>query len=293
MEIERIKVTPHKAEEWLRSVPEFQRKINESLVERLVIAITRGEWRENGATIVFNNRGELIDGQHRLTAIARSGIPVWMVVITRVSPGEETFQTIDDGKSRKITDFIRCANANVTSAVLLMYWRVVNGFFPDHNVPAPHADVIKTGKEYIEYISGLVQPCYMAGRITGHTSFLTFLVFYHTKIYPVDPNLISNFVGRVADGVELRVSEPAYQLRKRFLNVAKAGELKRMTAHAMILKAFNYAVDGKPINLIKWDQDVEEFPPLRGYQKGVGLVKDVDTAVRRSRAKEATPEAEA
>lgn len=270
MQIERTKITPRMAASWLETVPPFQRKLSDRQVARLVIAITRGEWRENGATIVFNSKNELIDGQHRLKAISVAGMPVWGIVIRNVSPGEETFQTIDDGKARSVNDFIMVPHANVTASVLRHYWCVMNGFFPSHKIVAPHTDVLQLGRPYMEYISSLVSALDQAGRVTGQTAFITFLVFYHTKIYPVPEHLLSTFFARVGDGVELRPSDPAYQLRQRFLSVPKTGAFKRMNAQALILKALNFALDEKPCGHLVW-ADKEDFPPLRGYKRGTGL----------------------
>jgi hypothetical protein len=38
-------------------------------------AMLAGEWRMNGETIKFNGDGTLLDGQHRLAAVVRSGQP--------------------------------------------------------------------------------------------------------------------------------------------------------------------------------------------------------------------------
>ncbi len=54
-------ITPAMAERWLDKVPDYQRKIDPKQVKKLVIAIQRKEWRENGATIAFNDNDEVID----------------------------------------------------------------------------------------------------------------------------------------------------------------------------------------------------------------------------------------
>jgi hypothetical protein len=127
-------------------------------------------------------------------------------------------------------------------------------------------DIIKLGKEHIDFISSIVQSCSAAGRVTGQLSFVVFLVFYHTKIYPVNQRLMAEFFARVADGLELRQSDPAYQLRKRFMSVKGNEKIKPIAAQAMILKALNAHLDGKPVNVIRWESDREDFPPLRGYK---------------------------
>lgn len=261
------------AEKWLETIPDFQRKIRPTNLNKLILAISRGEWRENGATIVFNAKGELIDGQHRLKAISLSGVPVWTIIVTHVSSGIETFQTIDDGASRSLKDFIQCPNSATVSSVLTTYWMVENGMFPATSLKSkkarpPHTDVIKLGKEYVEYISSLVPSLNAAGRVSGQPSFIVFLAFYHTKIYPLSQSKLSEFFSRLADGVELKQHDPVYQLRKRFLSVKGNEKIKPLAAQAMILKALNLYLDDKPANVIRWESDREVFPLLRGYKVG-------------------------
>lgn len=268
MNIQRTKITPSQAEKWLEDVPAYQRKIRPANLNKLILAITRGEWRENGATIVFNSKGELIDGQHRLKAIAMSGVAVWATVVTNVSSGIETYQTIDDGAARRLQDFLQVPHVNVVSAVLTNYWLLENGLWPSSKskTKPPHADVLKLGKDHMDYISGLVSPLAKAGRITRQHSFVTFLVFYHTKIYPVNEDRLSGFFAQVSEGLELKQHDPAYQLRRRFINVSKSENIKSIVAQAMILKALNFHLDGKPSGLLKWEPGREDFPPLKGYK---------------------------
>ena len=135
-------ITPMLAERWLSKVPDFQRKIDAKQVRKLVIAIQRKEWRQNGATIVFNENDELIDGQHRLKAVVESGATIESLVIRGVSSGEDTFHTIGDDKPRRLVDFLHCKNAVVVGSVLRMYWMVTSGLWPIGRGPyfySPHS----------------------------------------------------------------------------------------------------------------------------------------------------------
>ncbi|MGO8993924.1 MAG: hypothetical protein ACLQVI_11385 [Polyangiaceae bacterium] len=72
MQTETIAVTPELAKAWLqRNV--INRPLVERHVEDLVWEVKNGQWKLTHQGIAFNRRGELIDGQHRLTAIARAG----------------------------------------------------------------------------------------------------------------------------------------------------------------------------------------------------------------------------
>jgi hypothetical protein len=61
------------AKEWLATGLNF-RKASPTHVANISEDIVLGRWKENGDTIKFDKEGRLIDGQHRLLAIVKSGI---------------------------------------------------------------------------------------------------------------------------------------------------------------------------------------------------------------------------
>lgn len=97
--IERI--TPALAEVYL-GMNTTNRTMREKHVDRMVSDINEGRWHMNGSSIVFNGDGTLLDGQHRLAAVVKSGVPVDMVVVRGVS--KAAMATIDSNISRKTTD---------------------------------------------------------------------------------------------------------------------------------------------------------------------------------------------
>lgn len=272
MKIERVKITPTMAEKWLDQRPPYQRKLIMRQVNKILLAINKGEWKENGATFVFDDKGFFIDGQQRAKAIALSGKPVWGIVVKNLSGGEAAFQTIDDNKARKVSDFLHTKQVHIVSSVARMYWMLENGIFPKPkgtSIAPPNADILKLIQPYTDNIAELVNPLIPAGKITGQLSFIVFLVFYHTEILAMNPKKISEFFDTVGSGLELKNNDPAYQLRHRFLNLPRGGELKRMHAQALILKALNLELEDRPCSNLKWDMGREEFPALKGYPKKV------------------------
>jgi len=79
---------------------------NRRLKPRLVNGLTRdfseGNYVFSGAPIVFSDQGVLLDGQHRLTAIANSGITVPLLVVRGVKASVQT--NIDNGARRTVAD---------------------------------------------------------------------------------------------------------------------------------------------------------------------------------------------
>ena len=72
-------ITPDMARVMLSNNPR-NRRINENRVSMLVHDIQNGQWTDSPTPISFNEKGELLDGQHRLMAILKSNRTMQMYV---------------------------------------------------------------------------------------------------------------------------------------------------------------------------------------------------------------------
>lgn len=132
-------ITPELAEHYLGKRPNSQseiqqRSVSDSLVDRYADDMLNERWPFTGDPIRFNTLGELIDGQHRLKAIAQSGSAEMALVIRGLDP--ETFVVFDTGRARSFTDMLTSRgissvsmNAGVTRRVF--YWRRGNYGVPN------------------------------------------------------------------------------------------------------------------------------------------------------------------
>ena len=86
------------------------RNLRESTVKSYEIDMRSGNWVATHQGIAFNDLGDLIDGQHRLTAIVRAGVTVRMLV-TRGLPAEtgstKTMDAVDVGAVRSVRDHLK------------------------------------------------------------------------------------------------------------------------------------------------------------------------------------------
>jgi len=96
------KITPTMAKLYIESNYGKQRSLSESHVVHLAQQMKAGQWACNGEPIIFDENDNLIDGQHRLNAIIRSGVAIDTLVVTGVK--QTTFVTINSGKSRSNSD---------------------------------------------------------------------------------------------------------------------------------------------------------------------------------------------
>ena len=96
-------ISPAKAERWLNQNTGNFRDLDPHRVSQLAKEIEGGNWELNGETIKFDAAGILLDGQHRLSAIAKSGKTVRSLVVMGV---ESNGKTVDRGKARTIAQFL-------------------------------------------------------------------------------------------------------------------------------------------------------------------------------------------
>lgn len=127
-----------RAVEYLQKRAPHQRPIRISHIESLAGDMTRGEWDFTGEPIIFDDNGQLIDGQHRLEAVLLSGVSLDFVVTRGVAA--KSYRNIDRGVTRSVADnnpqpysreqgawlnaarrIIACVTTRLTSSMLNRY----------------------------------------------------------------------------------------------------------------------------------------------------------------------------
>lgn len=104
MHISVEEITPEMAERYLAANHYKNRPISKSVVRRYVDDMVNGRFQTTHQGIAFNQSGALVDGQHRLTAIMQSGVPVTMVVARGVQTDDVMGLHVDIGKARSAAD---------------------------------------------------------------------------------------------------------------------------------------------------------------------------------------------
>lgn len=98
MKTEIVTITPAMAEKWLKGTTSGNRPVRKTNLQRLANDMRTGQWSLNGESIVFDDNGNVIDGQHRLRAVVESGATIQSVVVRGVDAS--AFEYIDLGVRR-------------------------------------------------------------------------------------------------------------------------------------------------------------------------------------------------
>lgn len=131
IEIYLATVTPELADELLQFEFENNRVISPHAVKLYSQKMQNDQWKIS-SPITFSEKGELIDGQHRLQAVTKSGQAVDFLVV--LGAPEESAQNIDRGRRRTVTHMSHIAGFKwvtdkhaATARFMLAHIILVNG----------------------------------------------------------------------------------------------------------------------------------------------------------------------
>lgn len=99
-----VHVTPQLAKEWLCK-NNTNRALRDSVVERYARMMKSHEWTVTHQGVAFDVEGNLVDGQHRLAAVLKSGQTIPFLVCRDLSLAAYAY--IDGGVSRSIADRVK------------------------------------------------------------------------------------------------------------------------------------------------------------------------------------------
>lgn len=131
LDISVITVTPQLAATWLKKNV-VNRPVRDRKVEEYASDMAAGRWQAVGDTIRFARNGTLLDGQHRLTAVVKSGATVEFIVVRGIA--NEAQGDMDTGAKRSASDalaLLGVENSALTAATARLLVRYKGGHFAE------------------------------------------------------------------------------------------------------------------------------------------------------------------
>lgn len=156
LDVNIMRVTPRMAEEWLGR-NEANRNIRPGHVASLARDMTAGNFVLSGESIKFDIDGNLIDGQHRLSAVRDSGVTIETVVVRGLPATAKGL--VDTGKKRSAGDAMRMYGVTSGHAALAATIRLVLGIHRgqvrragDKAPEATHSEIIDFYQAHAELL---------------------------------------------------------------------------------------------------------------------------------------------
>lgn len=183
-----VLVTPELAQEWLDNYNTNNRKTKPEAITRYAREMANGRWDPDASDLKFSRTQELIDGQNRLLACTKAGVPFPTLIRTGLKLDTKT--RVDTGIKRTIADTFtleRIPYANNVAAGIQLRLRYEEGEASGTQVGQVHAfrRAIKLGPDealtYLrdhpshEKVGPLADQLYKAGPGVTRTIYFAFL----------------------------------------------------------------------------------------------------------------------
>jgi hypothetical protein len=225
-----------------------------------------GDWWLNGETIIFGSDGTLLDGQHRLFAIAQAGVFVDLLVVRGID--EEAFRTLDGGRTRTTGEVLGIEGEknsnNVAAAVQALLSFVDAGgnvyLSSSHGrkaTPSLCSRVLAAYPQLRDSVNAMKRNALFRNQHSYALHFLFGLV---------SRRVADEFACVLADGHH-DTGRPFVVFRESLVRTPMRSDLRRSYA-AKAIKAFNAELSGERPKMFKFNEG-EEFPTISGldYEK--------------------------
>lgn len=271
-------VSPDVALDWLARYNNRNRNITDSKVAGHARDIVDGNWPITGDTIRFamlpegqelnGERLLLLDGQHRLSAIVRSKMPLVCLIVEGLD--EAVQGVVDTGRSRSLADDLTMAgvpNGPLAGAVARRVVIFKRGALPQTGGQA--ATPTKTEQRaFHDNNAAAIQAAVKVGvraqnakmNIPGSVIASAYFLCAEKDVESAD----LFFVEQVTQGRHIDTDDPAYRLRYKI----ERAPIDRLTTNELFLycvKAWNHWRKGEKIRTLQkptsgWPTDMKTFP---------------------------------
>lgn len=249
-------ITPAKAKIYLEG-NSTNRPLSRRHVNYLADEINGGRWQCNAETIKFNG-SKLLDGQHRLHAVVKSGQPIRSIVARGLD--EAAFHTIDMGKKRSAADTLNVlgekSSTRIASALAMIEAMLDGQTRTSGAVSGTRViELLKTHPDVRDSVRA-----YQGPKTLLKPSVAIALHYFFAKR---DRTLADQFFDDLRSGAGLGASDPVFTLREKL--ISNSVGTKRLRDDAIIactIKAWNALRSGATIKRLTYRPGSEPVPVI-------------------------------
>lgn len=265
-----VTITPIMAKQWLENSAFDNRKLDSTRIIKIASDIKKGKWIFDGTPIRFNGKDNILDGQHRLTAIVKADKEVSSLVIRGLET--QSKNTIDTGKSRSVADVLHFnGHINTTTLAatgrLAVAYRDYKGDLAAWSKSSSRAaisnqeivDEIANNSKLVNSIQSVISLRYVKRLIGGGTA--GFIYYMFTKVS--SQHLADSFFQSLERGHDLTLGSPILELRNtlalRDSKMGFSGQRRSTYNIALFIKAWNAWRGNEEAKQLRYSFE-EEFP---------------------------------
>jgi hypothetical protein len=231
------------------------RNVAKQTLNRYARDMEEDRWRRTGDPIRVTEDGRILDGQHRLMAVVKSGVTL-PFLICRL-PDASAMDAIDTGKRRTFSDYLKIkeiAAAGAVANVVRTHHQLMSYLARDGADTATPIPVL--WRLYQDTPEEIWRAAIQAGnppearRLKMRS---TLPACYVAFCKNGDGEAAAEFADKIRTGADLRVGDPVHTLR-RAMGVVAADKTKSLELRSklfMIVRAWNGWVRGEDLRVIK------------------------------------------
>ena len=214
-----VNVSPHLAHFLLKR--NFgNRGLSKKNLNHLVSEMKKGNWQFDGQPLRFDDKGKLLDGQHRLTSIIKTGLTVPFVIVLGLN--SEVFKTMDTGKSRNGSDTFKIANIpnskNAATMTQFIY-KFDRGLFGFSSQKDNLSNTALLEHYYtLPNLQNSIKVAHKLYKSGDNLVGLNILGSFHYLISISNPIMADEFITKLATGLNIEEKSPILALRKKLIN---------------------------------------------------------------------------
>lgn len=244
-------VTPEMARVFLQnSVP--QRKVTQDDVDFLAKEMATGNWHNTGHAILVSDTGKMIDGQHRMLAVVKSGKTVEMSFAKGAD--ESAFHCIDVGRRRTASDVLSIkgvGSANNVHAAVRFILQIQQGKLNKVG-RIPTRDVLAFLDQHKDLTDTVNWSMKEFKRFRMVSSSLVAALYHCFSDKHV--NKCDDFFEKYFSGSDMKATHPVMHLRNKLMNnVTNKTKYSTSQKIIMIITAWNHFVKGTELTKFVWD----------------------------------------
>lgn len=245
------------------------RSITKTHVDELVKAITSGKWTESNDLICFDTNGMFTNGHHRMYAVIKANIPVYMNVAYDMPP--EATPNYDNGRTRSLADNIKIYNQGAKysrkDASLGKMLFCINNAKERltatslrnalNNTKSKMTEICQYITDNIDDIEDTVLMCERLRVAQTMLERIGLMVLIHQV--KARRNEAEAFAEKVLNGLGLEKDSPQFALRNYMLKTSYCmnGQIVMSHDYAASVKAWNMYRTGKTCKFIRLPDDEE------------------------------------
>jgi hypothetical protein len=247
-----VMIDPETAKQWL-SRNDANRHIRAAQVAKYASDMVAGRWHLTGSPIQFAVDGRLLDGQHRLLAIVKSGVTLPMFVVCGLPSSAQSY--MDTGAKRTVADQLSIAgykNSSVLAAGarLALAWRMGRLGQPREAVSDPET------RAFIQAHPSLIEAAAFAAQMRRagldvHPSVICAAMWGLTESGH-SPERVQVFFRAMAEMRSDGPGDPKYALLHRISTARRNRErIESADMLSMLIRAYNADYTGKKARRIQ------------------------------------------